>query len=88
MVCTFMLIVLPAMLLRTLYSVFCWLTGRKQEQPKPAEKTDAPAKTGTCPYHVVMNFLGFKIPEKKQAPVAAAEAQKVDEVEQDKAKAE
>ena len=81
MVCTFMLFVLPAIVLRSAYWFWGWLTGKKQQpakaaktETKPAENKDAavatagkkPAAKGTCPYHVVMRLLGFKIPEKKQ----------------------
>ena len=75
MVCTFMLIVLPALFLRSVYSFWTWMFGKKQQKvqepaAEPADKDAAavkkPAAKGTCPYHVVMRLLGFKIPEKKQ----------------------
>ena len=75
MVCTFMLFVLPALVLRSVYWLWGWMFGTKQPVPeetaaKPADKDAAegkkPAAKGTCPYHVVMRMLGFKIPEKKQ----------------------
>ena len=65
MVCTFMLIVLPAMILRSLYGFWCWLIGRKPaEQPKQEEVDPAKAQKGTCPYHTVRRWLGFPVPEK------------------------
>ena len=70
MVCTFMLFVLPALILRACYAFWGWLTGRKPEEPKEAETNAdkrAPAAKGVCPYHVVLRFFGFKVPEKKQA---------------------
>ena len=72
MVCTFMLFVLPALVLRGVYWLWGWFFGKKQ-QPKaqvPAAKdADADKKKaakGFCPYHFVMWLLGCKIPEKKQ----------------------
>ena len=75
MVCSFFFIVLPMALLKVIHWLYCYVTGKKVED-KPAEKPtvlDAQGnpvvKKGTCPYHVVMNFLGFEIP-KKEAPAA------------------
>ena len=71
MVCSFMMIVLPALIMRCLYAVYNWVTGKKPEEQKPAEvagATDAsqpPKAKGVCPYHVVLKFFGFPIPEKK-----------------------
>ena len=65
-----MLIVLPAVIMRVLYWVYGLITGKKQEPaPQPTTTADGAqpeVKKGTCPYHVVMNFLGFKVPEKKK----------------------
>ena len=73
MVCTFMLIVLPTLVLRACYSFWCWLTGKKPTvEEKPAQvnaeqdKNIAPAAKGVCPYHVVLKFFGMKVPEKKE----------------------
>ena len=72
MVCTFMLFVLPALVLRSVYWLWGWMFGKKAEEPaakstdKDATAAKKPAAKGTCPYHVVMRMLGFKIPEKKQ----------------------
>ena len=79
MVCSFMLIVLPAVLMRVAYWFYGLITGKKQEpaaKPAPATNADGTevAKKGTCPYHVVMNFLGFKVPEKKKPEEANASA--------------
>ena len=72
MVCTFMLFVLPALVLRSVYWLWGWMFGKKAETPvaKSADKDAATGNKatakGVCPYHVVMGLLGFKIPEKKQ----------------------
>ena len=72
MVCTFMLFVLPALVLRSVYWFWGWMFGKKAEatDAKPVDKDAAEVKKatskGVCPYHVVMGLLGFKIPEKKQ----------------------
>ena len=70
-----MLIVLPALLMRAVYWVWGFFTGKKAPapaQPNQNAAGEAAVKKGTCPYHVFMNFFGFKIPEKK-APAAQAE---------------
>ena len=72
MVCTFMLFVLPVLVLRSVYWLWSWMFGRKAQEPavksadKDADAGQKPAAKGTCPYHVVMRLLGFDIPEKKQ----------------------
>ena len=72
MVCTFMLFVLPALVLRSVYWFWGWMFGKKQQpkaQEPAAKEADADKKKaakGTCPYHFVMNLFGFKIPPKKQ----------------------
>ena len=79
MVCTFMLIVLPTLMMRACYAFWCWLTGKKPEvaaeQPAQVnaegEQKQAAAAKGVCPYHVVLKFFGFKVPEKKQKEPAA-----------------
>ena len=67
MVCSFMFFVLPMLLMRCLYGFWGWLTGRKVEaEPEPTNADERPAAAkGTCPYHVVLRFFGFKVPEKK-----------------------
>ena len=82
MVCTFFLFVLPALVMRAMYAFWGWLTGRKTEATAPADAAPnadgAPAvvKKGTCPYHVVLRFFGFKVPEKKQnAPTEPLQAE-------------
>ena len=72
-----MLIVLPAVIMRIIYWVWGLVTGKKQETAKEAEPTTAgeqEVKKGTCPYHVVMNFLGYPVPDKKKPEAAPAEA--------------
>ena len=76
MVCSFMLIVLPAVIMRIIYWVWGLISGKKPEPVKAAEPTTAgeqEVKKGTCPYHVVMNFLGYPVPDKKK-PEATAPA--------------
>ena len=78
MVCTFFFIVLPALMLRAVYAFWGWLTGRKAEATAPAAAADgtpAVVKKGTCPYHVVLRFFGFKVPEKKQNVPAEPQAE-------------
>ena len=74
-----MLIVLPALCMRAMYWVWSFLTGKKA--PAPAAKAnegEKEVKKGVCPYHVFMNFFGFKIPEKKSV-AALADPQKADD---------
>ena len=63
------MIVLPALIMRMLYAVYNWVTGKKPEEQKPAEVaadgTQQPKAKGVCPYHVVLRFFGFPVPEKK-----------------------
>ena len=69
-----MLIVLPALLMRCAYWIWGLFTGKKAPvAPQPVQDAagEKEVKKGVCPYHVFMNFFGFKIPEKK--PVATAE---------------
>ena len=69
MPCSFWMIVVPAIALRILYWVYGHIAGKKQEEALAAttEKVGDPeVKKGTCPYHVVMNFLGYPVPEKKK----------------------
>ena len=80
MVCTFMLIVLPTLLMRGVYAFYCWLTGKKAPVPAASQNADnkKPEAKGVCPYHVVLRLFGMKIPEKKapqveEAPVKAAQ---------------
>ena len=93
MVCTFMLIVLPTLVLRACYSFWCWLTGKKptvEEKSADAQvnaeqdKKIAPAAKGVCPYHVVLKFFGMKVPEKKEkkevCPHAAQAQSKADSI--------
>merc|ERR1712024_241559 len=75
MVCSFMLIVLPALCMRAMYWVWSFFTGKKATVPAaPKNAGEKEVKKGVCPYHVFMNFFGFKIPEKK---AVAADPQKV-----------
>ena len=71
MVCSFMLIVLPALCMRAMYWLWSFFTGKKA--PAPAQQKNVAGekevKKGVCPYHVFMNFFGFKIPEKKNVDV-------------------
>ena len=70
-----MLIVLPALCMRAMYWVWSFLTGKKATAPAaPKNEGEKEVKKGVCPYHVFMNFFGFKIPEKK---AVAADPQKV-----------
>ena len=73
-----MLIVLPALIMRGLYWVWSLFTGKKAPTPEPTNNAGEPEvkKAGTCPYHVFMNFFGFKIPEKKTPVVDAKDAPK------------
>ena len=73
-----MLIVLPALVMRVLYWLYGLITGKKQEDQKPAaatgEQDGKKAAGGTCPYHVVMNFLGYPVPDKKKTADGAGAA--------------
>ena len=72
MVCTFMIFVLPALVMRACYWLWGLITGRKAEPAKPAAPANvAAAQKGTCPYHVVLRFFGFKVPEKQPVVQAA-----------------
>merc|ERR1712045_700964 len=71
MVCTFLLFVLPALIFRGLWAFWGWLTGKKVVEEAEKAKAEAEAngekkpdavKKGTCPYHVVMLFLGLMPP--------------------------
>ena len=65
-----MLIVLPALCMRAMYWVWSFFTGKKATVPAATKNAgEKEVKKGVCPYHVFMNFFGFKIPEKK--PVTA-----------------
>jgi len=72
MVCSFMLIVLPALFMRGIYWLWSFFTGKKAQAPAQKKEGDAQVKKGACPYHVFMNFFGFKISEKKQVPAVKA----------------
>ena len=78
MVCTFFFIVLPALVCRALYWVFGFFTGIGAAKKTDETKKDAGAKQvegSGCPYHALLKFFGFQVPEKKQvAPVADAAA--------------
>merc|ERR1711982_121846 len=68
MVCSFMLIVLPALCMRAMYWVWSFFTGKKATVPTAEKNTgEKEVKKGVCPYHVFMNFFGFKIPEKRRS---------------------
>ena len=67
-----MLIVLPALFMRGIYWLWSFFTGKKAQAPAQKKEGDAQVKKGACPYHVFMNFFGFKIPEKKQVPAVKA----------------
>ena len=71
MVCTFFFIVLPALVCRALYWVFGFFTGAKANKPAAAEQENKDAgkqaaDAGGCPYHALLRFFGFQVPEKKQ----------------------
>ena len=74
-----MLIVLPALCMRAMYWVWSFFTGKKATVPAAEKNTgEKEVKKGVCPYHVFMNFFGFKIPEKK---AVAADPQKANNEE-------
>ena len=83
MVCSFFYYVLPCSIIMSLCWIWRQVNGTIPEEVPVEEvqetKADAAVKKGTCPYHVFMNFFGFKIPEKKtanadQAPVEHVKA--------------
>ena len=82
MVCTFLLFVLPALIIRGLYAFWGWVTGRKVVEEADKAKADAEkkpdaVKKGACPYHVVMRFLGL-MPPAEDKPKAEATAEPKD----------
>ena len=86
MVCSFMLIVLPALCMRAMYWLWSFFTGKKAPVPaQPKNAGEKEAKKGVCPYHVFMNFFGFKIPEKKNVDVNTADVNNVAAVKEVKA---
>ena len=78
MVCSFFFLVLPALLWKAMSWIWAFFTGKKQMAPQPeGQDAEVPAvvKKGVCPYHVVLKFFGFKVPETEVAAPLAAEPQ-------------
>ena len=74
MVCSFFYYVLPALIISAFCAFWLKITGREPEMPVADTKADsrAPAAKGVCPYHVMLKFFGFKVPEKKTSIQTAA----------------